>query len=74
MPNCATAGAKSQDRTEPNGGAKVLLEFWKKWGDKWLVELLFDDLLDASSDACFLSHPAPCHSGAHTRVPVCHRG
>ena len=49
VPNCATAGSKSQDRTEPNGGAKVLLEFWKKWGDKWIVKLLFDDLLDTNN-------------------------
>ena len=27
-------------------GAKVLLEIYKKYGDLWLVELLFDDLLD----------------------------
>lgn len=27
-------------------GAKVLLEMYRKFGDKWLVELLFDDLLD----------------------------
>jgi len=49
VPNCATAGAKSEDRTEPNGGAHVLLEFYKKWGDIWLVELLFDDLLDTNN-------------------------
>ena len=30
VPNCATAGAKSQDRTEPDAGAKVLWEFYKK--------------------------------------------
>ena len=49
VPNCATAGAKSQDRTEPNAGAKVLLEFYKKYGDLWIVELLFDDLLDTNN-------------------------
>jgi hypothetical protein len=49
MPNCATAGAKSQDRTEPTAGAKVLLELWKKYQDKWIVKLLFDDLLDANN-------------------------
>ena len=49
VPNCATAGAKSQDRTEPNGGAHVLLQFYKKYGDKWIVELLFDDLLDTNN-------------------------
>ena len=49
MPNCASAGSKSEDRTEPNAGAKVLLEFYKKWGDKWMVELLFDDALDTNN-------------------------
>ena len=49
VPNCATAGSKSEDRTEPNGGAKVLLELYRKWGDRWLVELLFDDLLDTNN-------------------------
>ena len=46
IPNGATAGGKSQDRTEPMMGAKVLLEMYRKFGDVWLVELLFDDLLD----------------------------
>jgi len=46
VPNGATGGGKSQDRTEPMMGAKVLLEMYRKFGDKWLVELLFDDLLD----------------------------
>ena len=46
IPNGATGGGKSQDRTEPMMGAKVLLEIYKKYGDLWLVELLFDDLLD----------------------------
>ena len=46
IPNGATGGGKSQDRTEPMMGAKVLLEIYRKFGDTWLVELLFDDLLD----------------------------
>ncbi len=46
IPNGATAGGKSQDRTEPMMGAKVLLEMYRKFGDLWLVQLLFDDLLD----------------------------
>ena len=46
VPNGATAGGKSQDRTEPMMGAKVLLEMYRKFGDMWLVQLLFDDLLD----------------------------
>lgn len=44
--NFASAGEKSLDRTEPMIGAKVLLEIYKKWGDKWIVDLLLDDLID----------------------------
>lgn len=46
IPNWSTGGAKSQDRTEPPVGAKVLLELFRKYHDKWIVEALFDDLLD----------------------------
>jgi hypothetical protein len=44
--NFASAGQKSLDRTEPMIGAKVLLELYRKFGDKWIVELLLDDLID----------------------------
>jgi len=46
IPNWSTAGVKSQDRTEPPVGAKVLLELYRKYQDKWVVEALFDDLMD----------------------------
>ena len=51
VPNFAAATRKSEDRTEPPIGAKVLLEMYRRWGsaDNWLVELLFDDLLDWSN-------------------------
>jgi len=49
VPNFAAAQRKSDDRTEPPIGSKVLLEIFKRYGDKWLVELLFDDLLDWSN-------------------------
>lgn len=45
VPNANTVS----DRTEPPIGAKVLLEMFKKQRDKWVVELLFDDLLDWSN-------------------------
>ena len=45
VPNYSAGGTKSVDRTEPPIGAKVLLEMHGKYGDGWLVELLFDDLL-----------------------------
>ena len=37
------------DRTEPPIGSKTLLELYKKYGDKWMISLLFDDLLDWSN-------------------------
>ncbi|KAG7371466.1 hypothetical protein IV203_020036 [Nitzschia inconspicua] len=46
VPNWSTGGLKSQDRTEPPVGAKVLLELFKKYQDEWIVEALLDDLLD----------------------------
>ena len=49
VPNFSAGGASSQDRTEPPVGAKVVLELFKKYGDKWMVEVVFDDLLDWNS-------------------------
>ncbi|CAB9497409.1 Trehalase [Seminavis robusta] len=46
IPNIAAGGFKSQDRTEPMIGAKVTLELYRKYKDKWPVEVVFDDLLD----------------------------
>ena len=46
IPNYAAGGKKSQDRTEPSVGAKVVLELYRKFGDKWMIEVVFHDLLD----------------------------
>jgi hypothetical protein len=46
IPNWSTGGLKSQDRTEPPVGARILLELYKKYKDKWVVEALWDDLMD----------------------------
>lgn len=46
VPNYSAGGSKSIDRTEPPIGAKVLLELFKKFNDTWIVELLYDDLLE----------------------------
>ena len=46
VPNYGAGGAKSQDRTEPPVGAKVLLSLYEKYNDKWIVELLYDDCLE----------------------------
>jgi len=44
--NFQAGGAKSVDRTEPTVGAQVLARIYKKYGDVWILELLFDDLMD----------------------------
>jgi hypothetical protein len=36
----------SQDRNRPPVGAKVLHELYQKYKDRWLVEAVFDDLMD----------------------------
>jgi hypothetical protein len=49
IPNFAAGGLRSQDRTEPPIGAKVTLDLVKKFGAArmgWVVEVVFDDLLD----------------------------
>jgi hypothetical protein len=49
--NYAAGGKKSQDRSEPPVGAKVLLDLVRKFGAdrmKWVVAALFNDLLDAN--------------------------
>jgi hypothetical protein len=46
IPNWSVGEVKSEDRTEPPVGARVLLELFRKFNDKWVVEALFDDLLD----------------------------
>jgi hypothetical protein len=43
--NWATPQHK-REWSQPPLGSKVLLEMYKKYSDKWIVELLFDDLLD----------------------------
>jgi putative isomerase len=46
VPNWSTGGAKSQDRTEPPVGGKVMLELYNKYNETWPIEVVFDDLLD----------------------------
>ena len=43
------AAANKQAHSQPPLAGKVLLEMYQKYGDTWLVELLFDDLLDWSN-------------------------
>ena len=39
-------------------GAKVVLELYKKFGDKWIVDLLLNDLIDWHACLC-LVFPRP---------------
>eukprot|EP00750_Incisomonas_marina_P011382 INCI16371.1.p1 GENE.INCI16371.1~~INCI16371.1.p1 ORF type:complete len:914 (-),score=108.51 INCI16371.1:2333-5074(-) len=51
VPNFAAGGAKSQDRSEPPVGAKVTQQLVEKFGTdtmQWVVEVVFDDLVDWS--------------------------
>jgi Trehalase len=49
IPNLAGGGKKTQDRSEPPIGAKVTLVLVEKFGPsrtQWVVDVVFDDLLD----------------------------
>eukprot|EP00658_Telonema_sp_P-2_P034540 TRINITY_DN25205_c0_g1_i2.p1 TRINITY_DN25205_c0_g1~~TRINITY_DN25205_c0_g1_i2.p1 ORF type:complete len:721 (+),score=172.82 TRINITY_DN25205_c0_g1_i2:163-2325(+) len=46
VPNYWQPQGISYDRTEPIIGSKVLSAMYAKYGDKWIVELLFGDLFD----------------------------
>jgi hypothetical protein len=43
-PNNSAGGHKTQDRSEPPLGAKILEEIYNKYRETWLVELLWSDL------------------------------
>ena len=46
VPNFATVcDLKSNDRSQPPVGSLVVLGLYRTFGDRWLLELLFDDLL-----------------------------
>ena len=46
VPNFASAlGASSRDRSQPPVGAVSLLEVYKKWKEKWIVDYLFDAMV-----------------------------
>ena len=48
LPNWSTAGGirQSGDRTEPPVGAKILLELYRKYEDSWIVEALWEDIVE----------------------------
>ncbi|MFW5830116.1 MAG: MGH1-like glycoside hydrolase domain-containing protein, partial [Planctomycetota bacterium] len=47
IPNFASGGRRgsSEDRSQPPVGARVLLDLYRRWGDAWIVEEIFDELL-----------------------------
>ncbi len=46
VPNFARpTGLKSRDRSEPPVGCLVVRELYRRFGDRWLLEEIFDDLL-----------------------------
>lgn len=45
VPNWMAGGSKSPT-SEPPVGSRVLLDLFRRFGDVWIVELLFHDLLD----------------------------
>ncbi len=76
VPNFATVGdLKSYDRSQPPVGAMIVLGLYRTFGDRWLPEMLFDDLLrwnrwwdTARRDGdllCWGSDPFPPRAGAH---------
>jgi neutral trehalase len=47
VPNCSSAsGFKTLDRSQPPLGSMVILELYTKFKDIWLIEMLFDHLMD----------------------------
>ena len=54
IPNWSSGGSKSQDRTEPPIGAKVVVELYRKYKEIWPIEVVFDDLL--SWNNWFIQH------------------
>lgn len=46
VPNTANAhGFVTRDRSQPPVGSMMLLELFRRYGDRWIVELLFEPLL-----------------------------
>ncbi len=48
VPNYASGQEASYDRTEPQIGAIIVREVFRRWGDAWFVEKVFDALVSWS--------------------------
>ena len=44
--NMCVQGGSKNTQAEPAVGGRVLLELYQRFGDRWIVDLLFADLLD----------------------------
>lgn len=45
VPNYGSSNYASEDRSEPPVGALIVKEIYKKYKEKWFLDILFDDLL-----------------------------
>jgi len=69
VPNFTTGIYKSTDRSQPPVGSMVAREVYRKTGERWILDLLFDDLLkwnrwwpqyrDKDGYLCWGSNPIP---------------
>lgn len=69
VPNFTTEKTQSSDRSQPPVGSMVLNQVYRKFGDRWILDLLFDDLLawnrwwpehrDTGGYLCWGSDPIP---------------
>jgi putative isomerase len=73
IPNCNSAyGIKSDDRSQPPVGSTIILKLYRRFGERWLLEEVFDELLtwnrwwprhrDNGGLLCWGSDPAPGQS------------
>lgn len=77
IPNFGAAnGDKSGDRSQPPVGALAVREIYRKYHETWIVEELFDDLLEwnrwfaahrmlDNGQMCWGSEPFPPHAGKY---------
>ncbi len=46
VPNFASGSrGSSEDRSQPPVGSRTVLQLYRRWGDRWLLDEVFDDLL-----------------------------
>lgn len=79
IPNFGTVNdLKSRDRSQPPVGSMVIRELYRKFGDRWLLEEVYDDLLtwnrwwaqhrNHEGLLCWGSDPYEPRAGAHWEI------